>query len=483
MRAYWPFVALALNAFLVLNVIDIVYRPLFYDSNDLSMSRVGFVSHENAQILVREPDSSKLPLSLSYREHEGIRAWKSAISGRIPSQAQVFAINDMESSTYYDYVTSNNHTGSFRTAPTVGSPHTNESKFTLVTSSCVKTRFPYNPFAHPREISGLQRLAEWIPKLRAQFMLFLGDFIYVDVPLRHGSDVGTYRHEYRQVYSSPDWQKAWQTLPWIHVIDDHEIANDWDRGLDAPYPAAIDPWDIYHASVNPPSVRPNASYYQFSQGPASFFMLDTRRFRSLERIDSATSPNKTMLGQEQLSSLLGFLNKSEPRGMKWKFVVSSIPFTRNWRINSADAWAGYLRERRVVLEAMWDVGLRDDGIGVIVLSGDRHEVAAMAFPPPKGGKWPQKSTVHEFSTSPLSMFYLPFRSYWEVDGEEEEEICIKYVPDRNSKFGAIELEQTGESGQGSLRFRLFVDGKESWRHVLVTSPVHKPEDTTAKDVS
>ena len=301
-------------------------------------------------------------------------------------------------------------------------------------------------------------------------MLFLGDFIYVDVPLRHGSDAETYRHEYRQVYSSPDWPAVSDTLPWVHVIDDHEIANDWDKGFEAPYPAAIDPWSIYHASINPPPTRPNASYFQFTQGPASFFMMDTRRHRSSEHAEPASSPNKTMLGPEQLASLLAFLRRDELTGVKWKFVISSIPFTRNWRINSADTWAGYLHERRIILEAMWDIGLRGDGIGVVVLSGDRHEFAATAFPPPKNGKWPLSSTVHEFSTSPLSMFYLPFRSYWEVEEEEEQDVCIKYIPDGNSKFGAVELEQVKGGDQGLLRFRLFVDGEETWQYVVMTPP-------------
>ena len=302
-------------------------------------------------------------------------------------------------------------------------------------------------------------------------MLFLGDFIYIDVPHRFGTDVETYRREYRQVYSSPDWPAATANLPWIHVIDDHEIANDWDKRTEDPYAAAIDPWDIYHGSINPPPALPNASYFQFTQGPASFYMMDTRRYRDPEFPTTAPSPNKSMLGPTQLASLLKFLQRDEPAGVKWKFVISSIPFTRNWRINAADTWANYLHERRTILEAMWDVGARGDGIGVVVLSGDRHEFAATAFAPPKNGKWPPSAAVHEFSTSPLSMFYLPLRSYWTEPGEDDfEEICIKYAPDGNSKFGAVELENVNGGEQSLLRFRLFVDGVESWDYVLLTPP-------------
>ena len=116
---------------------------------------------------------------------------------------------------------------------------------------------------------------------------------------------------------------------------------------------------------------------------------------------------------------------------------------------------------------MWDVGAQSKNIGVVILSGDRHEFAATAFHPPKNSKWPPSSTVHEFSTSPLSMFYLPLRSYWTVPGEDDfEEVCLKYAPDGNSKFGAVELENFDEGQRGRLRFRLFVDGRERWGYVL-----------------
>lgn len=475
----WSLATLAVNIILVLGVVDVVYRgPMLHPSHDLSFTRVGFVSESSAKILVREPNKMQTPLYISYRGVSGSGtegAWKLAGSVYLlPNETDhtsTILISRLRPSTQYEYAVSNNHSGFFMTAPPVGQIFPRILKFTFLTSSCIKPRFPYNPLAHPLSIPGLQHLSKWLPSLQASFMLFLGDFIYIDVPHRFGYDAETYRREYRQVYASPDWPPASSSLPWLHVIDDHEIANDWDKQTADPYLAATDPWNIYHASLNPPAAAPNASYFVFRQGPAAFFMMDTRRHRSLEHAASAHSATKTMLGAEQLASLLGFLERDEPTGVKWKFVISSIPFTRNWRLNSADTWANYLHERRIVLEAMWDVGMRGDGVGVVVLSGDRHEFAATAFPPPKGGKWPLSATVHEFSTSPLSMFYLPIRSYWEKPGEDEvEEVCIKYAPDGNSKFGAVELEEVKGGEQGLLRFRLFVDGVETWSYVLMTPP-------------
>ncbi|MCJ1483702.1 hypothetical protein MMC06_003870 [Schaereria dolodes] len=478
---FWSLLTVAINVSLSVFVADLVYRtPLLYQSQDLSFARVGYVSDTSASIMVREPDVANLPIYVSYRrapepDSSDIKRedpWNSAGKcywlSNDTDWTYSLTISLLKPSSRYQYAVSNNHSGFFTTAPLIGQTAPDSEKFTFLTSSCIKPRFPYSPFSHPLHIPGFFYLAKWIPVLKASFMLFLGDFIYIDVPRRLGTDVETYRRDYRQVYASPDWPSVSDHLPWIHVIDDHEIANDWDQQTSTPYPAAIDPWQHYHGSINPPPSQPGVTYFEFTQGPASFFLMDTRRYRSRESATNVTSPEKTMLGVAQLSSLLAYLSRREPEGVKWKIVVSSIPFTRNWRLNSIDTWAGYLHERQIVLKAMWDVGTRGDGVGVVVLSGDRHEHATTAFPPPKDSKWPLSATVHEFSTSPLSMFYLPVRTYWEVEGEDE--ICVNYTPDGNSKFGAVEITTLKGGEQSLLKFRLFVDGVETWAYSISSPP-------------
>lgn len=235
------------------------------------------------------------------------------------------------------------------------------------------------------------------------------------------------------MYASPDWPSVGQNLSWIHVLDDHEIADNYDGGETTMYENAADPWHHYQTAANPPQaqragafnqVRGDATYFEFTQGPVTFFMMDTRKYRDRaigEDSLPANSTEKSMLGEHQLADLLAFLARPVPKGVKWKIVVTSIPFTKNWPVHGYDTWAGYLSERQKILEAMWDVGLRG-GVGVVVLSGDRHEFAATAFPPPAGGKWPISSTVTEFSTSPLSQFYLPIPTYKQTD---EEDVLVK----------------------------------------------------------
>jgi alkaline phosphatase D len=130
----------------------------------------------------------------------------------------------------------------------------------------------------------------------------------------------------------------------------------------------------------------------------------------------------------------------------FKFVASSVPFTTLWSHDAQiDSWAGFPRERQTLLEAFHSVP------NVIILSGDRHEFAAIAF----NGDRPESHTIYEFSTSPLSMFYIPLirtlaprsqdnvtRARMEMHGSEireytevlPKEEVLKYLPIGNIKW-------------------------------------------------
>lgn len=100
--------------------------------------------------------------------------------------------NDTSINTDY----SNNHSGTFTVAPRPGITFSdNDGKFTFLSSSCILPHFPYNPIDHPLSIPGFRHLANVLPSLGAHFMLFLGDFIYIDVPKRFGKSIEDYRRE------------------------------------------------------------------------------------------------------------------------------------------------------------------------------------------------------------------------------------------------------------------------------------------------
>jgi alkaline phosphatase D len=476
---------LLINGLCVSMVADRLFREHNYTCEDLSFVRVGYVSDTEAKLLIREPDQTKMPITVEIHIKDpqppfDNPLWQTVGGTRWTNKdsdytAVITVPLRHSKQRVYEYRTSNNHSGEFIAPPRIGQAGDGpDGHFTFLSTSCIVNRLPYNPLDHPLSIPGMRHLANVLPFLGAQFMLFLGDFIYVDVPRWWGKGTEDYRQKYRQVYASPEWATVGQNLSWIHVLDDHEISNDWDSNNTGVYANAIDPWQHYHAAANPPlakkaggvAARSGATYFEFTQGPASFFLLDTRSYRSSNSLP-ANEADKTMLGQEQLEDFLAFLNKPEPRGVKWKIVASSVPFTKNWRVNTKDTWGGFLSERRQILEAMWDAGTR--GIGVIILSGDRHEFAATKFPPPPDSRWPESATVHEFSCSPLSQFYSPIPTYRQTDNED---VVIKYINTGNSKFGAITIENLEQGDQSSLKYRLFVDGVETWNTVVLTpSPV------------
>jgi alkaline phosphatase D len=512
------------NVLLALLAVDLIFRgPLLHPAKDLRFSRVGFVDDTSAKVLFREPDPSQLPV---YAYLKGTHDSRWTTTDQIyfldedTDYTHPITFEGLVPDTLYTYSLSNELSGTFTTAPAPGSVRANSLVF--LTSSCIKANFPYRLTTNSLSIHGFEHLPKILRSLPspASFMLFLGDFIYVDVPLRLSSSLRHYRAEYRRVYASPSWSlPGVSTLPWLHTLDDHEIANDWSAGNDTdPFPAASDPFIHYHVAANPPTpvsaaTGSNTTYFEYSRGPASFFMLDTRRYRTDPEpamakalsnkplYGSSITPsnppadrsNHTMLGAQQLSALLAFLAAPPPRNVHWKIIASSVPFTKNWRFGTPDTWGGFPSERAQVLEAMHRAE-RELGVRVVVLSGDRHEFAAIRFPPPIISYNPSSSietadTVatsssgsrvvydrtpasgpHEFSVGPLSMFYLPLRTFRQVD---EEDVAIKYLPDGNSKVGAVEirnLEGKAPRDQKSmLRYTLWVDGEVAWEYVL-TSP-------------
>ena len=436
--------AFLINGALVGMVADRVFSEHRHTADDLSFVRPGYISDNEAKLLIREPDQTKMPITVEVHIKDpqppfDNPLWQKAGSvkwtnGETDWTAVVELPLRHSKQRVYEWRTSNNHTGEFTAPPRPGyTNELNDGQFTFLASSCIVSRLPYNPMDHPLAIPGMRHLANVLPSLGAQFMLFMGDFVYVDVPKWWGKTISDYRAKYRQVYASPDWPAVGQNLSWIHVLDDHEIKNDWDANTTGVYKAAIDPWDNYHKHANPPlarqagalTARRTATYFEFTQGPASFFLFDTRTYRSNNNI-RFDDPEKTMLGAEQLEDFLAFLRKPEPKGVKWKIVASSVPFTKNWQVNTRDTWGGFLVERKKVLEAMWEAGAK--GTGVVVLSGDRHEFAATKFPPPVGSGWPEAASVYEFSASPLSQFYSPIPSYRQTDNED---VKIKCVPPPN----------------------------------------------------
>ncbi|KAJ5450960.1 Alkaline phosphatase D-related protein [Penicillium cf. griseofulvum] len=492
----WTRITILINVVLALLTLDFLTRGiLLYSTTNVAFSRIGYVSPTTANLVFREPDSARLPVTVMFQEISPLSQdwYEEGIVYKLDNSTDfttTVTLTDLKPATRYRYSLSNNKSGTFTTAP---SPETPEaSRLSFVTSSCLKPNFPYNLLSHPLRVPGIEQMTDALAKLprllRPAFMLFLGDFIYIDVPWRFGSTLSHYRSE-RQPRHRP---------PWLHTLDDHEIENDWSHGnKTAPYPAAADPFIHYHVRANPPipsapfAHPDNVTYFAFAHGPASFFLLDTRTYRT-----EPSHKNSTMLGHAQLQSLLTYISTPEPAGTHWKIISSSVPFTKNWHVGTTDTWGGFLEERRTVFEAMWRAE-RELGIRIVLLSGDRHEFGATRFPDPElnlGRDQLLPNTaglgLHEFSVGPLSMFYLPIRTYHQTDSED---VMVKYAPNGNSKFGLIdisdEVQDVGSTAAAPVRVRssvlnysLYVDGEVVWKYRL-SVPLDRDESVHIRSLS
>ncbi|OBS23122.1 hypothetical protein FPOA_03681 [Fusarium poae] len=408
---------------------------------DLSFSRVGYVDSSTARIVVRAPVSDYIEIKITGGEVD-VNNPKPVLLEKRLDFTKTFLVEGLEADTSYNYSTNASHVGSFRT---LAHPGSGPKRWSLVSSSCIKPFYPYNPVDHGLRIKGLEHLSNYVSEHPVEMVLFLGDFIYIDLPIPLGWDVDAYTTAYRQVYASPSWSPQLRSLPWLHVYDDHEIINDWAANETGLYDTAMQPFWNYHRYANPPSeFGARKTYYTFRHGGVAFFVLDTRRYRSHNAM--ADGPEKTMLGAEQRAALTKWLQTESD----WKVVVSSVPFTRNWRgPDSADSWSGFLWERDIILDTMKQNG------GAVILSGDRHEHATTKFPPKTSGDKP----VIEFSTSPLNQFYEPFdRFHKEI---EDTDISLYSYPWGTSKFGRVTFD-TSDEGRFKVYYELVVDGVKVW---------------------
>ena len=278
--------------------LDLTFRTyLFYPATDLMFHRPIPTSPYTANILIRSPPESPLPLRLFYKP-VNVSYWETGpVASEFTSSSDFTSIVKLEGlapGTPYTYailppdvdITTANQSsfGKFETFPSPGK----RGRWSFGSSSCIKPRVPYNPLKHPLHIQGLEYLEKDMPDLKfftflgiiLQFLTNIGDFIYADVPHRPESTPESYFMQYRQVYSSPSFQNILPNLPMYHVHDDHDIANDYDQGeFTSLYKNATQSFIAYQRNANPPPVHADVNYFTMDYGDTSFFFLDTRRYR------------------------------------------------------------------------------------------------------------------------------------------------------------------------------------------------------------
>ena len=237
-------------------------------------------------------------------------------------------------------------------------------------------------------------------------VLFLGDYIYEgtargdivrDYAKRGWSyTLADYRDRYAQYKTDRDLQAAHAAFAWIVTWDDHEVENNYAGGIDRDDPhnkAALAEraagYQAFYEHMPVRAPRPQGPalklYRSFSYGGlATFFVLDTRQYRSPEvalcrELDQTPSgycpasidPTRTMLGADQRGWLLKSLSAS---ASSWNFVAQSVRFAQQdsnpepakHTFDGVDNWMGYVADRQAILEQFASSN------NPVVLSGDSH---------------------------------------------------------------------------------------------------------------
>ncbi|KNE54008.1 hypothetical protein AMAG_00003 [Allomyces macrogynus ATCC 38327] len=417
-------IVLVLNAALQVTLTGLtlaaVFGPWLSQSDvidNVEFARLGHVNATHATITVRlRPDRVPAPgadLAITFRANNGMTEWQ-RVDRTIRTSSDTdftFAVHlpDLDPATEYEYriapAMGNDGTawltGRVRTFPRFADAlDTTKPLFTFVAGSCVK---PSTPWATETGIRGFRVLAD---QVKPDLLLFLGDFIYADVPWWFPPSLATYRWHYRFTYSVNETRRLLATTPsYLSMTCDHEFSNNWDNGEQFPFPVASQAYDEYLGNGNPRSYGATTQYYHFTLGPACFFVADLRRYRT-----APDAENATILGAQQWADLEAWF---QTPNCAWRIVAASVPVTNNWAIDK-DTWVGYPRDRKRLL----DLAHRATGTTVIV-SGDRHAVGIQRLK--------QYGEVVELSISPISQFYspIPFYGLFVKDEDRDEVIFEK----------------------------------------------------------
>ncbi len=280
--------------------------------------------------------------------------------------------------------------GRTRTAPPAGSM----SPLTMCFTSCAQFEHGY--------FTAYRRLAEEHPDV----VLHLGDYIYEEAPGVYEAPSGTvrehagpeattladYRRRYGQYHADADLQAAHAAAPWLTVVDDHEVEDDWagsvrEAPLDPPGDFAARTGAAFRAywenmplraaqrPVLSPTRPPSMPLYRRRPfgGLVTFHMLDTRQYRDDQ--SSRRDPARSLPGSAQERWITsGFADS----GARWDVLGQQVFFSQldltpgSGRGFNPDAWDGYPGSRDRVVDGWVAATERGRARNLVVLTGDVH---------------------------------------------------------------------------------------------------------------
>ncbi|MFT3801676.1 MAG: alkaline phosphatase D family protein [Burkholderiaceae bacterium] len=220
-----------------------------------------------------------------------------------------------------------------------------------------------------------------------QFLVLTGDQVYVDeyAGVFDPADYGDrYTGVYERTFQLPVVRAVMRGVPVYPMLDDHEVANDWERGrmpaTDVlPALATYEKWQ--HALVSDRGRDPCYSY-RFSPAGFPFFVLDTRTARTGRALARKQPPlialpppgEARLVHADTLERLLTWLEAGPDVP---KFIVTpAVVFPVQVRTQADDPgewltlddWGGYPSTLFTVLDRIRERAIRN----VVFISGDLH---------------------------------------------------------------------------------------------------------------
>ncbi|ORZ33243.1 PhoD-like phosphatase-domain-containing protein [Catenaria anguillulae PL171] len=453
-RSWRHILCLVLNPLIMLMwlvlLIYIVFFPYWFRNVDkVTFVRLGHVTDTSCHVAFRTPGTSKVAVQFRPLDVNPPASWTTTSPPMDVSAAGSDALGNVEltglaPNTRYEYYLVDGQLGtrlagdpilggSFKTNYAVADAR--KAKASVAFGSCIKRD---TPFFSESGIRGFRDLANRPELQSVDQMLFFGDWVYVDVPWFYKDSVEAFRWHYKNVMDVKEAREVSRRVNMYFTYDDHEISNNWNKGTSPPFPNANSVFSEYLAVTNPKPAAPDTVYFNHTTPPACFFFMDTRRYRT-----QPNTPTSSMLGADQLAYLKRWLTDPQP-GCNWRFLVSSVPMTINWSIDD-DTWYGFRNERRDLLHYIRDQGVKN----VIVLSGDRHDVAAQ--------RMDENRDVVEVSVSPVTNFHSPISVYRKDNGDE---VLFK-PPIGPVAVGVVEVEWE------KVKFKVWDGSKISWEYEIV----------------
>ncbi|MDH2427382.1 alkaline phosphatase D family protein [Sphaerisporangium sp. TRM90804] len=231
---------------------------------------------------------------------------------------------------------------------------------------------------------------------RPDLVLHLGDYLYEygkgerqcpggNVRTHEGPEARTlagYRRRHALYKTDADLRAAHAAAPWVAIMDDHEVLNNWMAPGSADRCEAAFRAYYEHMPLRKECVPHGAAIRLYRRlewgGLATLHMLDTRQYRDgvncgagFKDCEDSDDDQRTIMGAEQERWLLDGFGRSHTT---WDLIGQQVFFGRRSRdpgsadVVRQDAWDGYSGSRTRVTRGWVDAGVRN----AVVLTGDVH---------------------------------------------------------------------------------------------------------------